>query len=217
MLQKSKSKTIAKIKYLVILPLMLVMLTIVSCSEDTPEAVTNDMSISKQLAEIKQALDEGQKLTETERNQFYSIMEQVFKDKNFPPPPLAPERRYAEGADVPFAVIDQVPVFPGCENLGSNDAQKECMSSKISEFVTRNFNADLGKELGLTGMNRVIVQFKIDKNGNIMDVRSRAPHPALEVEASRVINSLPQMQPGQQGGQNVRVMYSLPIAFQVAE
>jgi len=217
MLQKSKSKTIAKFKYLLILPLMLVMLTVVSCSEDTPEAVTNDMSISKQLAEIKQALDEGRKLTETERNQFYSIMEQVLKDKNFPPPPPAPERRYAEGADVPFAVIEQVPVFPGCENLGSNEEQKKCMSEKIQEFVNKNFNTDLGKELNLSGRNRIIVQFKIDKQGNIADVRSRAPHPDLEVEAERVINSLPSMKPGKQGGVEVGVMYSLPIVFQVGE
>jgi len=217
MLQKSKSKTIAKFKYLLILPLMLVMLTVVSCSEDTPEAVTNDMSISKQLAEIKQALDEGRKLTETERNQFYSIMEQVLKDKNFPPPPPAPERRFAEGADVPFAVIEQVPVFPGCENLGSNEEQKKCMSDKIQEFVNKNFNTDLGKELNLSGRNRIIVQFKIDKQGNIADVRSRAPHPDLEVEAERVINSLPSMKPGKQGGVEVGVMYSLPIVFQVGE
>jgi hypothetical protein len=217
MLQKSKSKTIAKFKYLLILPLMLVMLTVVSCSEDTPEAVTNDMSISKQLAEIKQALDEGRKLTETERNQFYSIMEQVLKDKNFPPPPPAPERRFAEGADVPFALIEQVPVFPGCENLGSNEEQKKCMSEKIQEFVNKNFNTDLGKELNLSGRNRIIVQFKIDKQGNIADVRSRAPHPDLEVEAERVINSLPSMKPGKQGGVEVGVMYSLPIVFQVGE
>jgi len=217
MLQKSKSKTIAKFKYLLILPLMLVMLTVVSCSEDTPEAVTNDMSISKQLAEIKQALDEGRKLTETERNQFYSIMEQVLKDKNFPPPPPAPERRFAEGADVPFAVIEQVPVFPGCENLSSNDAQKKCMADKIQEFVNKNFNSGLGKKLNLSGTNRIIVQFKIDKQGNIADVRSRAPHPDLEVEAERVINSLPSMKPGKQGGVEVGVMYSLPIVFQVGE
>ena len=220
MLQKSKSKTNAKFKYLLILPLMLVMLTVVSCSEDTPEAVTNDMSISKQLAEIKQALDEGRKLTETERNQFYSIMEQVFKDKNFPPPPPppppAPERSYKEG-DVPFAVIEQVPVFPGCENLSSNDEQKKCMSDKIQEFVNKNFNTGLGKELNLKGMNRIIVQFKIDKQGDIVEVRSRAPHPDLEVEAERVINSLPSMKPGKQGGVEVGVMYSLPIVFEVNE
>lgn len=120
-------------------------------------------------------------------------------------------------ADVPFAVIENVPIYPGCESLTNNDQRKKCMSEKIDEFVKKKFNADLGSQLGLTGVNRVIVQFKIDKDGNVTDVRSRAPHPRLEQEAARVINSLPKMQPGKQRGKPVGVMYSLPIVFQVQD
>jgi periplasmic protein TonB len=122
-----------------------------------------------------------------------------------------------EIADVPFAVIENVPIFPGCENLSNNDQRKKCMSEKVQAFVQKKFNTDLGSQLGLTGVNRVIVQFKIDKSGNITDVRSRAPHPRLEQEAARVINSLPKMQPGRQRGKPVGVMYSLPIVFQVQD
>jgi protein TonB len=61
------------------------------------------------------------------------------------------------------------------------------------------------------------VIFKIDKNGNIEGVRSRAPHPALEEEAIRVVNSLPTFTPGKNNGKNVIVPYSLPIIFQVGE
>lgn len=122
-----------------------------------------------------------------------------------------------EIADVPFAVIENVPIFPGCEGMSNNDQRKKCMSEKVQEFVNRKFNTDLGSQLGLSGVNRIIVQFKIDKNGNIADVRSRAPHPRLEQEAARVINSLPKMQPGKQRGKPVGVMYSLPIVFQVQD
>lgn len=122
-----------------------------------------------------------------------------------------------EIADVPFAVIENVPIFPGCESKKNNAERKACMSEKITEFVQRKFNTDLGGQLGLTGINKVLVQFKIDKNGNIAEVRSRAPHPRLEEEAARVINSLPKMQPGKQRGQAVGVMYSLPIVFQVQD
>jgi len=110
-----------------------------------------------------------------------------------------------------------VPIYPGCESMKNNDQRKKCMSEKIDEFVRKKFNADLGSQLGLTGINRVIVQFKIDKNGNVTDVRSRAPHPRLEQEAARVINALPKMQPGKQRGKPVGVMYSLPIVFQVQD
>ncbi|HSI70494.1 MAG TPA: energy transducer TonB [Gillisia sp.] len=122
-----------------------------------------------------------------------------------------------EIADVPFAVIENVPIFPGCENMSTNDQRKKCMSEKVQEFVQRRFNTDLGSQLGLSGVNRVIVVFKIDKNGNITDVRSRAPHPRLEQEAARVVNMLPKMQPGKQRGKPVGVSYSLPIVFQVQD
>lgn len=122
-----------------------------------------------------------------------------------------------EIADVPFSVIENVPIFPGCENLSNNDQRKKCMSEKVQEFVNRKFNTDLGSQLGLSGVNRIIVQFKIDKNGNITEVRSRAPHPKLEQEAARVINSLPKMQPGKQRGKAVSVLYSLPIVFQIQD
>lgn len=122
-----------------------------------------------------------------------------------------------EVEDVPFAVIEDVPIFPGCENLSNNDQRKKCMSEKISKYVNKEFDTDLGAELGLTGINRVIVQFRIDEKGNIGQVRARAPHPRLEQEAARVINSLPKMKPGKQRGKPVGVMYSLPIAFKVQD
>src|SRR5690606_6758885 len=122
-----------------------------------------------------------------------------------------------EIADVPFAVIENVPIFPGCEGLNNNQERKDCMSKKVKEFIDRRFNTDLGSQLGLSGVNRIIVVFKIDKNGTVTDVRARAPHPRLEQEAARVVNALPKMQPGKQRGKAVGVSYSLPIVFQVQD
>ena len=122
-----------------------------------------------------------------------------------------------EDVEVPFAVIENVPIFPGCENEQGNNAKKQCMSEKIQRFVTRNFNTELASDLGLSGRQRINVIFKIDKSGNVTGVRSRAPHPGLEKEAARVINSLPKMKPGKQRGKAVTVPYSLPIVFQVQD
>ena len=121
-----------------------------------------------------------------------------------------------EDIEVPFAVIENVPVYPGCEK-GNNDAKKKCMSDKITKFVQKKFNTDLAGDLGLTGRQRINVIFKIDRNGNVTGVRSRAPHPRLEKEAARVINLLPKMKPGKQRGKAVIVPYSLPIVFQVQD
>jgi len=121
-----------------------------------------------------------------------------------------------EDIEVPFAVIENVPIYPGCEK-GTNAQKRDCMSSKIQKFVQKKFNTELAGDLGLTGKQKINVIFKIDKNGNVTGVRSRAPHPRLEQEAARVINSLPKMKPGKQRGKAVIVPYSLPIIFVVLD
>lgn len=117
--------------------------------------------------------------------------------------------------EVPFAVIENVPVYPGCENQKTNDAKKACMSEKVSTFINRKFNTQLAEDLGLEGRQRIMVQFKIDQTGKVVDVRARAPHPRLEREAVSVVQSLPNMTPGKQRGKPVAVLYSLPIIFDI--
>ena len=121
-----------------------------------------------------------------------------------------------EDVEVPFAVVENVPVFPGCES-GNNSKQKKCMSDEIAKFVQINFNTAIAGDWGLAGRIRITAIFKIDKTGNVIDVRARAPHPRLEKEAIRVVNLLPKMQPGKQRGKAVIVPYSLPIIFQVQD
>lgn len=120
-----------------------------------------------------------------------------------------------EIVEVPFAVIENVPIYPGCENEKGNDARKKCMSDKVAAFINKKFNTELAGDLGLDGRQRIMVQFKIDKTGRVTDVRARAPHPRLEKEAVSVVQSLPNMTPGKQRGKPVGVLYSLPIVFDI--
>ncbi len=122
---------------------------------------------------------------------------------------------FAEDVDVPFSIIENVPVYPGCERKKNNNERKKCMSKKITQFVNRKFNTGLAQDLGLTGKQKILVMFKIDKTGNIVGVRARAPHPELKKEAERVIRLLPKFKPGMQRGKAVNVPYSLPIVFKV--
>ena len=118
---------------------------------------------------------------------------------------------------VPFDFIENVPIFPGCESFNENDERKKCMSSKISEFVNKEFNTGLGAELDLSGTNLVLVMFVVNKEGLVEQIQTRAPHPKLEEEARRVIGELPRMKPGMQRGKAVPVSYTIPIRFKVQD
>jgi len=118
--------------------------------------------------------------------------------------------------DVPFAVIEEAPIFPGCK--GSKAERKKCLQDKIREHVNKKYNTSLSEELGLDpGKKRVHVLFKIDHEGNIVDVRARGPHARLEKEAIRVVKLLPKMIPARQRGRTVGVKYALPITLHVKD
>jgi protein TonB len=117
--------------------------------------------------------------------------------------------------DVPFAVIENIPIFPGCD-YGNKEDKISCFSKNIRKHIYKEFDLDIANKLGLPeGKKKIFVMFTIDIDGNITEVQARAPHPRLEIEAKRVILSLPKMIPGKQRGVPVRVKYSLPITFEV--
>jgi protein TonB len=111
--------------------------------------------------------------------------------------------------------VEEAPIFPGCEGFHDNDARKECFSEKVNKLVGRTFDSSLGSELGLSGLHRIYVSFRVEKDGSTKVIGVRGPHPKLEEEAIRVINEFPELIPGKQGGRAVGVLYSLPITFRV--
>ncbi|MEM5563512.1 hypothetical protein WNY78_00280 [Psychroserpens sp. AS72] len=117
--------------------------------------------------------------------------------------------------EVPFSVVEQAPIFPGCEDETTNDARKKCMRDAISKFVKRRFDTNIGNDLGLTGRQRINSIFKIDTEGNIIFIQSRGSHPRLSEEADQIISLLPKMIPGKQRGKAVIVPYSLPFVFDI--
>jgi|TARA_R110001606_G_scaffold165235_4_gene309637 protein TonB len=116
--------------------------------------------------------------------------------------------------DVPFVLIENVPIYPGCK--GNNKQLRSCFSKKIAQYFSENFDKNLAKDLGLEqGKKRILLLFRIDTKGNVIDVKARAPHPVLQEEVIKIINSLPKMIPGKQRDIPVTVSYSIPITFEV--
>ena len=114
---------------------------------------------------------------------------------------------------VSFLVIDKVPTFPGCE-----EGNKKCFSKKVQIHFVKNFNSELPKTLGLSsGRKRIFIGFKIDKKGDVVDIKARAPHPDIKEEVIRVMQSLPRMIPGENNGKKVDVKYSIPFTIFIPE
>jgi hypothetical protein len=91
------------------------------------------------------------------------------------------------------------------------------MSDFIGKHVSDTFKLpDLGLDLK-PGRKRISVQFMIDKNGKIQEVKAKGPNPELEKEATKTIKGLPQFIPGEHDGEKVNVLYGLPINFVVSE
>ncbi|WP_432411893.1 M56 family metallopeptidase [Rasiella sp. SM2506] len=223
MLQKSKSKKIVQLKYLLLIPAVCAMLFYTSCSNDTAETLETeanlqteaDTEVMQKINELAEAIMKKGNLTEEEEralkflateakegDKVYTSVDEYLTDTK-------------ETSDVPFAIIEKVPTYPGC--FGNNDEMKECMAKQIQAFVGENFDTKIANTVNLSGRQRISVQFKINRNGTVADVRARAAHPALEAEAIRVVSSLPKMIPGQQKGQSVGVIYALPIVFEINE
>tara|TARA_Y100000768_G_scaffold75840_1_gene53581 strand:+ start:583 stop:1287 length:705 start_codon:yes stop_codon:yes gene_type:complete len=118
-----------------------------------------------------------------------------------------------EDIDVPFAVIEDVPIFPGCERVNKSE-RRNCFQEQMNKHIKRNFRyPEIAQEMGIQG--RVYVNFIISKNGSITNIRMRGPDKNLEKEAERIIAKLPRMTPGKQRGRPVRVPFSIPITFRL--
>lgn len=168
-----------------------------------PVAVTEALRVIEDVAEIEETLIESSEITQDD-----AIEERIVKIEE------VKVEEVEEDIVVPFAVIEKVPIFPGCK--GTNQELKSCFQAKIQEHVLKNFHyPEAAQEMQIGG--KVFVLFAIDKNGYITDIKSRGPDKILEKEAERIIRSLPTMIPGKQRGKPVKVPYSIPIVFKYVE
>ena len=113
--------------------------------------------------------------------------------------------------EVNWITIEEVPVFPGCED---EKDKRACFNDMMQKHIRKNFRyPELAQEMGLQG--RVSTQFIINKDGSIGTIQKRGPHELLENEAARILSKLPKMTPGMQRGTAVKVPFSIPITFKL--
>ena len=156
--------------------------------------------------EVIEVVEDEEEVVETLFDDTESDQEEEVPDI----PDAAPEEEFNDDP-VPFAVIEDVPVFPGCEKSKN---KKECFQDQMKKHIRKHFRyPEIAQELGVHG--RVSVVFVIQKDGSIGNIRMRGPDKNLEAEALRIIKKLPRMTPGKQRGREVKVPFSIPITFKL--
>lgn len=122
---------------------------------------------------------------------------------------------------VPFAVVEQIPLFNSCKNV-EKTKQRECFQEEIKKHIEKQLEYPKeAKKNKITG--RVIVLFEITKEGNISNIRNRVTatnkefSKLFEAEVLRILSKLPKFIPGEQRGKIVDVSYSIPIIFSLSD
>jgi protein TonB len=117
-----------------------------------------------------------------------------------------------------FTVVEDMPIFPGCEGAGSKAEIDACTGNEMRKFIGKNTSYPaMARDAGTSG--RVYVQFLVDTKGEVNEVKVVRGVPggkSLEKEAVRVIKALPKMKPGKQRGKPVRIQYTVPVNFKLS-
>lgn len=109
--------------------------------------------------------------------------------------------------------LDNVPVYPGCEEIEDENARKNCLITKVSTFSNENFNTKVISR-PKRGFNYIRVIFLVDKNGNSEAVKISGDwDKSIQNEVKRVIASLPKMKPGLLNNQPKNIKYSFRLPF----
>ncbi len=132
-----------------------------------------------------------------------------------PPPPPPPPPKEEEI----FVIAEDMPRFPGCENLGSKKEKEECAQKKMLEFIYANIKyPPIARENGVEGT--AVVTFVVEKDGTVKDVKVvRDIGAGCGDEALRVVELMNKKSlkwtPGKQRGKAVRVQFNLPVKFKL--
>jgi TonB family protein len=191
MMTKSPSNSSALFKYLLLLPLAL--LLVFACEETKQD-----------LKETAAALEEN--------DQFFERIDTI---TTFNP------ADQSESVEVLKTKIyekpEQMPVFGPCEGTDL-EARKECSTRNLFSYIYENVKYP--KEASTAGQEgTVIMSLVVNKDGRVSDVglvnEKTTAHTVLNEEGLRVIRELPNFEPGTQDGKPVNVKMILPIKFQL--
>ncbi len=146
------------------------------------------------LVDNSSEIDENMDLFNTEpvNDPLFNYNDFIFTQKN---------KKIEKEEKIPV-FVQEMPQFPG------GDIALQRYIAKGIKYPQIVINNEI--------QGKVYISFVIDENGNVSTVEIvRGIDASLDNEALRVIRSLPKWKPGRQGGKAVKVIYYVPINFEL--
>lgn len=207
MINKKRTKEIGRTKYLLFLPLAALLLII---SNIEAVARTTKNFAREVIQTVEKSTEQVTKATGQIPEQ--ATVEEVTIPKEIPadiditdkdPSAIMQKVNTGDDDDI-FDVVEEMPVFPGGQ-------------TGLMEFIAKNLRYPVkAQKEGIQG--RVIARFIVEKDGSVSNlaVARRSASSELDAEAIRVLSTMPKWTPGKQRGKEVRVKYTVPIAFKLS-
>ena len=110
---------------------------------------------------------------------------------------------------VRFIPNGDMPYFSFCGENSSSAEKKICTEQKFIEHLRKNIRIPRD----INGAHKAFVSFVVNRKGKVSDVKMlNDVAPSLKIEIVRVLEKMPVLIPGQQGGKKVPVIYSIPVS-----
>ena len=131
------------------------------------------------------------------------VIERTVTPQNTDPVEM-PNGMEVEKTEKAFDVVEQMPQYPGGP-------------AALMQFLAQNIRyPEEAHKAGVQG--RVIVSFVVETDGSISEAKAvKSVSSELDAEALRVINCMPNWNPGRQNGEVVRVKYVVPVTFRLQD
>ena len=226
MMNKKRTKRIAKVKYALYIPLAAALLVVSNI-----ETVARDIANVAKAMPMAKASVKQEKMVDLSFSNKPTVAVESRKNVQSTEAIERKDNKMEVQADNRNSEMSAQKVEETTEVANEESAEKGPKKSpkKVYEYIENmpTFNGNLNQWLlqnmkyPVEAMNKkeqgkVIVQFIVSENGEVSEPKIiRSVSPALDKEACRIVLAMPKWNPGKLKGKPVAVRYMLPITFRL--
>ena len=193
-----------KLQHLKVLSSCMLVLFLMSCQDESNSLNNVDSDLIKKINAVQDQVMSQGNMTKLEEQALLSLCSIMSTNDGL--------ATYTSDNSIILKDLKTAPLFEGCENLSQVET-KACFKSKISEFIEREFDISVSKNLKLSEPKTVEVFFLINEKGKLTGMKVRNSEVTVQAEILRVLRKIPLMKPASQNGKKVSVLCSATITY----